>query len=166
VSYVHSATLTLGYGVTDSGSGVATVTPAMDGGPTVAGGSLPSGRVIDLLTSLPLGQHTFTIDAVDSVGNASARASVTFTIIVTAESVIGAVNQLVASGGIGTTTRASLMAKLGNAMELRRAGQCEPAAQVYAAFINQVRAQTGKSIEPTAAAILIGDAQYLIANCP
>jgi hypothetical protein len=34
------------------------------------------------------------------------------------------------------------------------------------AFINQVKAQTGKGITPTAAAILIGDAQYLITQCP
>ncbi len=39
-------------------------------------------------------------------------------------------------------------------------------ANIYQAFINEVSAQSGKGIDPTAAAIMIADAQYLIAHCP
>jgi len=36
---------------------------------------------------------------------------------------------------------------------------------LYRAFINQVRAQTGKAITAFAADILIADAEFLIADC-
>jgi hypothetical protein len=37
---------------------------------------------------------------------------------------------------------------------------------VYQSFIGEVMAQTGKKVSAFAAAILIADAQYLIAHCP
>jgi hypothetical protein len=165
-TYVHSATLTLNYTVVDGGSGVATVTPAMDGSSTVAGAGLPSGRAIDLLTALPLGQHTFTVNALDKVGNASPQRAVTFTIVVTPDSVIQSVNQLLASGGIAAKSAPSLLSKLDNAMAKRSMGRCDETANIYAAFIHEVAAQAGKSITPLAAGILTADAQYLIAHCP
>ncbi len=163
--YVHSATLTLNYTVTDGGSGVGTVTPTMNGSTTVGGSGLPSGRMINLLTTLPLGPNTFAITAADKVNNTS-LASVTFTIIVTPQSIIGDVNQLQASGDISAGIAAALLAKLNAALAKRNAGQCDPAGNIYGAFINQIMAQTGKGITPAAAAILIADAQYLIAHCP
>ena len=163
--YVHSATLTLNYTVTDGGSGVGTVTPTMNGSTTVGGSGLPSGRMIDLLTTLPLGPNTFAITAADKVNNTSS-ASVIFTIIVTPQSIIGDVNQLQASGAISAGIAAALLAKLNAALAKRNAGQCDPAGNIYGAFIDQIMAQTGKGITPAAAAILIADAQYLIAHCP
>lgn len=163
--YVHSATLTLSYTVTDGGSGVGTVTPTMDGSTTVGGSGLPSGRMINLLTTLPLGQNTFAISAADNVNNMSS-ASVTFTIIVTAQSIIADVNQLQASGAVSAGIAAALLTKLNDALTARNAGQCGPAGNIYASFINQVTAQSGKGITPTAASILIADAQYLINHCP
>lgn len=165
-TYVHSATLTLDYAVVDGGSGVASVTPAMDGSFTVDGSSLPSGRAIDLLTSLQLGQHTFTVDATDNAGNASPQGSVTFTIVVTPASVIQGVNQLLANGAVEAQTANSLLTKLTNAMAKQSAGSCNIVSNMYSAFINEVMAQSGKSITPAAAATLIADAQYLIAHCP
>jgi len=149
--------------VTDGGSGAATVNPTMDGSTTVAGSILPSGRAIQLLTSLPLGPNTFKIDSTDMVGNKSSL-SVTFTIIVTPQSIIQDIVQL---QGNGLNQRGdSLFAKLTNAAASFGGGNCVAARNQYRAFINEVQAQTGKSITPTAAAILIGDAQYLIAHCP
>jgi hypothetical protein len=163
--YVHSATLTLNYTVTDGGSGVGTVTPTMNGSTTVGGSGLPSGQMINLLTTLPLGPNTFAISAADKVNNMSS-ASVTFTIIVTPLSIIADVNQLRASGAISAGIAAALLTKLNDALTARNAGQCGPAGNIYAAFINEVMAQIGKGITPAAAAILIADAQYLIAHCP
>jgi hypothetical protein len=163
--YVHSATLTLNYTVTDGGSGVGTVTPTMDGGTTVGGSGLPSGQMINLLTTLPLGPNTFAIAAADKVNNQSS-ASVTFTIIVTPQSILDDVNQLQGSGAISANIAGALLAKLNAALAARNAGDCATAANIYSAFINQVMAQTGKAITPAAAAILIADAQYLITHCP
>ncbi len=164
--YVHSATLTLNYTVDDDGgSGVSSFTPTMNGSPTVGGSGLASGQMINLLTTLPLGQNTFAITATDKVNNMSS-ASVTFTIIVTPQSIIADVNQLQAGGAISANIAAALLAKLNNALKARNAGHCGTAANIYSAFINQVMAQTGKGITPAAAAILIADAQYLIAHCP
>jgi hypothetical protein len=162
--YVHSATLTLNYTVTDGGSGVSTFTPTMNGSTTVGGSGLPSGRMINLLTTLLLGPNTFAISAADKVNNMSS-ASVTFTIIVTPASIIADVNQLQASGAISMNTN-PLLANLQNAAADRSRGDCNAASSVYGAFINQVMAQTGKGITAAAAAILIADAQYLITHCP
>lgn len=163
--YVHSATLTLDYSVTDGGSGVDTVTPTINGSSTLEGHDLLSGQAINLLTELPLGAHTFEIDAFDDVGNVSPTASVTFTIIVTPQSIIDAVNQFAASGAVGGKTVRSLLAKLGNAQRKWGQGKCGPAVNMYKAFINEVRAKSGKSISLEAAEILIADAEYLRANC-
>jgi hypothetical protein len=164
--YTHSATLTLDYSVSDgSGSGVQSVSPLMDGAATLAGHGLQSGQAIKLLTELPLGPHTFSVSATDNLGNASSK-SVTFTIIVTADSIKDDVTQLVAGGLINGNKATSLLAKLNAAANDRAKGKCSTAANSYGAFINEVQAQTGKGIDPQAAAILIADAQYLIAHCP
>jgi hypothetical protein len=163
-SYTHSSTLTLNYGVTDTGSGVGTVTPMMNGSGTVGGSPIVNGLTINLLTALPLGNNTFSIMAYDKVLNMSS-ASVTFAIIVTAASIIGDVTQLQASGGIIMNTN-PLLAKLNAATADRKAGNCAGAATVYQSFISEVMAQTGKGITPAAAAILIADSRYLIAHCP
>jgi hypothetical protein len=163
--YVHSATLTLDYAAVDYGSGVATVTPTMDGSTTLAGHGLASGQTIDLLTELALGAHTFTVTAVDHLGNVGVRA-VTFSIIVTPQSIQDDVNHFVASGDVTVTEANSLLTKLRAAAAARARGDCATAAKVYLAFIDELNAQTGKAVSTTAAAIMIGDAQYLISHCP
>jgi hypothetical protein len=164
-SYVHSATLTLNYSVVDSGSGVNTVAVTLDGSTTLAGHGLSSGQAINLLTELALGSHTFTIDAIDNLGN-ERSVSVTFTIIVTADSIKDDVNQFLASGDIKNGGLAnSLLAKLNAAAAAEARGQCGTADNIYQAFIHEVQAQSGKGISAVAASILIADAQYLIAQC-
>jgi hypothetical protein len=163
-SYVHSATLTLNYSVVDAGSGVNSVKVTLDGSTTLAGHGLSSGQAINLLTELGLGSHTFTIDAVDNLGN-ERSVSVTFTIIVTADSIEADVNQFVSSGDIKDQLANSLLAKLDAAAAALARGQCGTADNIYQAFIHEVQAQSGKGISATAASILIADAQYLIAQC-
>ena len=76
-------------------------------------------------------------------------------------------NQFLAAGKIKNDGLAnSLLAKLRAAAAARARGSCQTADNVYQAFINGVSAQSGKGIDPTAAAIMIADAQYLIAHCP
>lgn len=171
-NYTHSSTLTLSYNVTDgptsglgAGSGVASVTPTMDGAATLAGHGLASGKAINLLTEMSLGLHTFTVQAVDNVGHTSSQA-ITFSIIVTPDSIIADVNEFLAAGKIAQNHAQSLLAKLEAAKDKRAAADCTTASNIYQAFINEVQAQSGKHIDPTAASIMIGDAQYLITNCP
>jgi hypothetical protein len=164
--YTHSQMLALAYTVDDgSGSGVASVTPTMDGATSLAGHGLASGQSINLLTEMALGPHTFSVSAVDHVANADSS-SVTFTIIVTAQSIIQDVNQFYAAGKITQDEATSLLQKLRNAANLRAAGDCADASSIYQAFINELQAQSGKHVDPPAASIMIQDAQYLIAHCP
>jgi hypothetical protein len=166
--YPHNATLTLGYGANDgAGSGVASVTPTMDGSPTLPDGhSLASGQAINLLTELSLGTHVFSIAAKDNIGNADSS-TVTFSIIVTPDSIKGDVTQFLAAGNIKNQGEAqSLLAKLDAAAAARAKGDCSTAGNNYQAFINELQAQSGKGVDATAAAIMIADAQYLIVHCP
>jgi hypothetical protein len=167
-SYPHSATLTLGYSLSDgNGSGVASFTPTMDGSPTLPDGhGLSSGQSINLLTEMTLGTHVFSISATDNVGNTGST-SVTFTVIVTPDSIKGDVSQFLGAGKIKNNGEAnSLLAKLNAAANARAAGRCDTANNIYQAFINELNAQSGKGVDAAAAAIMIADALYLIAHCP
>jgi hypothetical protein len=167
-SYTHSQTLTLSYGADDgTGSGVKTVTALLDGAATTpAGQGLQSGQAISLLTSgLSLGPHTFTVNAVDNLGNASTK-SVTFSIVVTPESIKEDVRLFLAAGKIDAGAANSLLAKLDAAAKAWTSGNCSTAANIYQAFINELKAQSGKQVDAAAAAIMTTDAQYLISHCP
>jgi beta-glucosidase/6-phospho-beta-glucosidase/beta-galactosidase len=165
-TYLHSATLTLDYSVTDGGSGLFQFLPKLDGSTTLAGHGLQSGQAIKLLTELALGSHIFAISALDKVGNSSFSA-VTFAIGVTPHSIKDDVNQFFASGDIKSHGLAnSLLAKLGAAARARAHGNCATAASIYQAFINQLTALSAKGVDAAAAAVMIADARYLIAHCP
>jgi hypothetical protein len=166
-AYPHCGVLTLTYSVDDGiGSGVASFTPTMDGATTLTGvPNLLSGQPINLLTALKLGTHTFSITATDHVNNTDSS-SVTFTIIVTPDSIKCDVTQFVAAGKITVDSGNSLLGLLDAAAQARAAGNCATANKIYQAFITQVTALSGKKIDPTAAQIMILDAQYLIAHCP
>ncbi len=165
--YLHSDTITLNYSAADTGCGVGSVTATMDGAATLPDGhSLANGQTINLLTEMTLGDHTFTVAAADNVGGTN-TASVTFTIIVTAASIKVDVMEFLQSGAIKSSGEAnSLLAKLDAAAAARARGQCSTAANLYQAFINELLAQSGKGVDAFAAAIMIADAQYLIAHCP
>jgi len=86
---------------------------------------------------------------------------------VTPESIQGDVTQFLQSGAIKNAGEAtSLLGKLVAAAAARAAGNCSTAANIYQAFINTLNAQSGKGVDATAAAMMIADAQYLIAHCP
>jgi hypothetical protein len=170
--YPHAALLTLDYGATDgpatglgAGSGVASTKATLDGSTTLNGHGLASGQAINLLTELRPGDHSFTVEALDNVGHASTR-TVTFTIIVTPESLIDAVRYFRSTGEISSDgLETSLLAKLYAAAPRWHAGQCAPANGIYQAFIQELQAQSGQHVTAGAASILIDDAQYLIHHC-
>lgn len=165
-TYTHSDVITLDYSVDDgAGSGVQSFTATLDGSTAnPSGGTLDSGQTIHLL-DVALGTHTFAVTAKDNVLNTSTQ-SVVFTIIVTPESIEGDVNQFVANGKIKPSLANGLLAILTQAAAARARGDCSRADSLYSAFIKEVESQSGKGIDPTAAQIMIGDANYLIAHCP
>jgi hypothetical protein len=170
IEYAHSETIVLDYQVGDTCTGVDTVTPLLDGAGMIGGHGLDDGQAIDLLTELALGQHTFSIDAMDVEGNSSSS-SVTFFIVVTPESIQQAVRQFVESGAIQQPSEGKfLLGRLGEAADAYHGGNCEAARGIYGSFIQTVEALTGNNgsvtIDSTAAAILIADAEFLIDNCP
>jgi hypothetical protein len=165
-TYTHSSILTLNYSVTDTCTGVASFTPTLDGATTLDGHGLESGQAIHLLTELALGTHVFNIGAVDVAGNADTK-SVSFTIIVTPDSIKDDVTEFFALGAIKNHgLENSLLAKLDAAANARASGSCNSSANNYQAFINELNAQSGKGVDANAAAIMIADAQYLITHCP
>ncbi len=92
--------------------------------------------------------------------------TLSYSAIVTAESIAVDVNHFVATGDIAANLATSLLAKLDSAARARARGHCATAANIYSAFVNELRAQSGKKVDETAAAILIQEAQYLIDHCP
>jgi len=165
--YAHSDMLTLNYFVGDGpGSGVASTTTSLDGSTTVGGHGLASGQAINLLTEMQLGPHSFTVEGVDNLAN-DGSSTVSFTIVVTADSISKDVNLFLAAGLIKNSGLAnSLLGKLSAAAAARARGECATASNIYSAFIQELQAQSGKGVAASAAAIMVADAQYLIANCP
>ncbi|HEX9057294.1 MAG TPA: LamG-like jellyroll fold domain-containing protein, partial [Ktedonobacterales bacterium] len=161
-SYPHDGSLSISYAVNDgTGVGAQSSSASIDSTLTVT-----SGQVLNLLTSLGLGSHTLTVNAVDYLGRTTSQ-SVTFTVVVTPASITDDVNQFVSSGQISDPGVAqSLLAKLAAAQRARTNGDCNTAGNIYQALINELQAQNGIGVDPTAASIMTADAQYLIAHCP
>jgi hypothetical protein len=166
--YHHNVRLRLRYGANDgAGSGLASITPTMDGSPTLSDGhSLANGQTINLLTELTLGTHTFSVSATDNVNNVG-TSSVTFSIIVTPRSIMDDVRQFFHSGAIKREELAeSLLDTLNEAAEAQARGRCSRSAKIYQSFIRVLQKRSGKGVDASATAIMIADAQYLIVHCP
>jgi hypothetical protein len=73
----------------------------------------------------------------------------------------------IASGAIDNAGVArALLAELDAATAAQTRGQCSVATRIYKAFINDLRAQSGKHVSPATAARLAGEAQFLMTHCP
>jgi ribosomal protein L14 len=88
-------------------------------------------------------------------------------VAITPDTIKADVNTARASGAIDNAGVATaLVAQLNAAAAARANGQCTTAANIYSAFINTVKAQSGTHVAAATAAQLISEAQFLIANCP
>jgi hypothetical protein len=86
---------------------------------------------------------------------------------ITPASVAADVRQSFASGAIQTQgLENALLAQLEAAADARARGQCGTAADIYAAVIRTLRAQSGHHIDTATASQLIAELQFLIDNCP
>jgi hypothetical protein len=157
-AYPHPDFLTLDFGAEDVGpAGLLSVWADLDGT------SVTNGQVIDLYT-LALGDHTLTVNAVDKASNASTK-SVTFSVEATVASLKAAVNRFYAEGKITkATVRDSLLAQLTAVQKSIDAGNKKTAINQLNAFINLVKAQSGKAITTAAADLLIADARAVIST--
>jgi hypothetical protein len=159
-SYWHPDFLTINFSVTDVAPGWLKPVEA-----NLDGVAVTDGQVIDLLT-LSLGDHTLTVAAEDKAGN-GASASVTFTVAASSESLADAVDRFYGEGKIDNTgVYSSLLRLLEQVEKAIDKGKITLAMNLLKAFIAEVQAQAGKHITAEAAAILIADAQWLLAHLP
>jgi hypothetical protein len=98
---------------------------------------------------LGLGSFTYTVTAMDNAGN-TGEETAAYEVIATADGLIALIRQMVDEGLIAPKMENSLVSQVQNG--------------ALGAFINHVEAQTGKKIDPAAAAILINAANYMLAN--
>lgn len=96
-----------------------------------------------------VGVHTLAASATNGAG-LSATASTTFTVVVTHSALAGLTRTFTRSTAIAD----ALCAKLAAAEASRARGQLNAAANQIGAYINQVRAQSGKSLTPAQARLL------------
>ena len=161
-AYPHSGTLKLNFSATDDESGLRLLNPITA---KLDGKDVSNGQVITLIY-LALGNHTLVVQAADNAGNVGS-ASVTFSLVVTAASIMDDVRFFLSTGDITVKNEAnSLLQKLQAGAAYRAAGDCKDANEVYQSFISELISQSGKKVSQTSAAIMIADAQYLIAHCP
>jgi 5'-nucleotidase/UDP-sugar diphosphatase len=166
-TYLHPGFLTLDFSAVDGADGTTPSFAAPSGVKSVAGmldaTPVTNGQVIDLHT-LTLGDHTLTVTATDFYGN-SATKSVTFSVTASISSLMASVNRFYAEGKINkATVRDSLLAQLTAAQKSFDAGNKKTAANQLNAFVNLVKAQSGKAITKPAADLLIADAMYVIST--
>jgi len=148
----------------------------MDGSATLQNGTLVANHLlIDLFSEMTLGTHTFSVNALDNVNNAATR-SVTFSVIVTADSLEKEINLFLGFGCIDNGGIAnSLTAKVDAAKSRIAAGDLHAAINTLSALLSQLEAQAGKHIssgctdsstntQMNAAQILITDLEALLAN--
>ena len=154
-TYLHSDVLAIGFTAVDSGSGLSgTPVAALDRT------FVSNGQTVSLLT-LPLGSHTVSVSARDMVGNGT-KQSVSFQIVATIDSLIGAVNAFAARGSIDTTTRAALLGKLEDARQALARGNANSARNKLEDFITYVTVRTGRGVTADAADVLVTDARYVL----
>jgi hypothetical protein len=156
-AYLHSDVLQLSFAATDSTSGVATGSPTG----TLDGSVVTNGQTVQLL-ALPLGSHMLSVSAVDQAGNAAAQ-TVSFQVTATIDSLIAAVNTFASQGAIDPQVAHSLQPKLADAQQAMAKGNLNAVRGDLSDFVNQVSAKSGSGIAVDAAALLVADAQYVLA---
>jgi len=177
IQYTHADTFTINYDITDgAGSGVQGSTPTMDGSATLQNGTpVANHLLVDLFSEMTLGTHTFSVKALDNVNNAATR-SVTFSVIVTPDSLEKEINLFLGFGCIDNGGVAnSLTSKMDAAKSRIAGGDTHAAINTLSALLSQLEAEAGKHVssgcidsntntQMNAARILITDLEALLAT--
>jgi cytochrome c len=124
------------------------------------GASPSNGQSVDLL-GLPLGAHVLSVSAADRAGNASSR-TVEFRVVATIDTLITAVNAFANRGQIDAQASRSLLSTLADAKASLDRGSVSSATGKLRDFRDHVAAQSGRSIAPAAAAVLLTDCDYVL----
>jgi hypothetical protein len=150
---------TIGFTVTDAGSGVgeATVKAMLDGA------AAADGQVLDMFLLAP-GAHAINVAAADNLGNATDTTR-TFDLHATSQSLRSNIDRACSEGLItkGGTCKA-LAATLDQAVGKHAAGDHDVEHSLIDAFAEQVDGQLEKSIDAATGRRLIAFAQDLIAT--
>jgi hypothetical protein len=145
------------YTVTDDGAGVDLTTVAS----TFDGSSATNGQVLDMFLLYP-GTHTIVVKAADRVGNAG-QTTRTFKVQATSASLLNNVGRACREGLITKKGICNSMeAKLGNAVARHDSGNHLAEGNILGAWINELLAQRGKSVDPATADRFIAFARDLI----
>jgi 5'-nucleotidase/UDP-sugar diphosphatase len=159
-TYLHPEKIPMIFSASDDPAGVAEIIGSLDVVPVT------NGQIIDLYT-LKLGMpHNLVVTAKDTLGNSSS-ASVRFYITATIQSLKDSVNLFNTEGKITKpTTYKNLMKFLDMAQSAQNAGKPKVAAAHLSAFIGETIFQSGRSIHPTAAKLMIEDALWVLVHLP
>lgn len=153
--YNNIESFNISWTTTDNLSGVAEESGQLDGD------AVTNGQLIQLLLFEPR-SHTVAVDAVDKADNPN-NASVTFEVTVDSQGLAAALDfmydeHLITKKGV----HKSLSAKLRSATKSIEKGKLKPAENKIRAFLKQLDAQQGKSIDPQAYDVLRANALYVI----
>ena len=135
-------------------AGAVSVVATLDGKPFALNGKIDPFY-------LKAGLHTLRVVARDAHGRESVQV-VTFTVVVTIEGLICAVQRAVTEGLVAPELETSLIAKLEAARASRDRGNTTAEVKQLEAFIQQLAAQRGKKVEPTFADLATGWTEDLI----
>jgi hypothetical protein len=152
--FLHTASVQVSFTATDALSGLAGAAATLDGA------AIANGQTIQLLT-LALGTHIVEVSASDGAGNTSST-GIGFTVVATIDTLIGAVNSFVSAGQIDASVGRSLLVKLQDAKQALSRGSVTAARGKLSDFKSQVSAKSGQGIAPSAAQLLLADANYVL----
>jgi len=158
--YANVNPLLVDWEASDALSGIFSETGLLDGSDPYN-----DGDFINLLL-VAAGEHNFSVEVVDVADNVTFN-SVTFWVSVDIDGLIASVEEMCELGLISNSGICNaLLAKLHNAQNKIEICQLHTAVNMLEAFINQVNAQNGMSIDGEAAGVLIADALYVINHLP
>lgn len=154
-AYENTETFDVIWIAADSLSGLASERGAIDGG------AVANGQSINLLIFGP-GSHTLTVEVTDKADNTTS-ASVVFTVSVNSEGLLAALQYICDLGWIDKHGICnSLEAKLNAAIKSIERGNLNAAENQLNAFLHELEAQNGKSVNQSAYDVLTADALYVI----
>jgi len=157
ISYVHSATLTLNNSISDGdGSGVATSTPTIDGASMLPGNISLAKRTADPSPDGIASRNPYFQCQRRRQRRQCPIRFRDFHHHRDSDSIKDDVRQFLQSGAIKRPTFANLLLTvLKAAARQRQNGHCEAARALYNAFLHELQVQSGKSVDASAAQIMM-----------